>query len=118
MVTAVFHTPSGDTIRDLDFRIAWVSARQSAGYPGKLIHDFRRTAARNLVRAGVPETVAMKLTGHKTRSMFDRYNITSGDDLRRASQLLQAFAVAEPPEVKRAGAVRRFRVPVGASARG
>jgi integrase len=95
-----------------DFKKAWTTARIASGLAAyvadpskksgrrlvadKTFHDFRRTASRNLVRAGIREGVAMTVTGHKTRSVFDRYNITSTEAVRAALE-----AVQQPAETKR-----------------
>ena len=79
----------GVTVRA--WRTALRDACRRAGVPPRLLHDCRRTAARNLIRAGVPERVAMLLTGHKTRAVFDRYNIVDERELLHAGDRLAAF---------------------------
>ncbi len=83
----VFHR-SGNRI--ISYAKDWNKAVTEASLVGKIPHDFRRTAVRNLVRAGVPERVAMTITGHKTRSVFERYNIVSDGDLREAARRMES----------------------------
>jgi integrase len=93
----VFHK-QGERI--LTFYKTWQRACQSAGISAKrLIHDFRRTTVRNLVRARISERVAMAITGHKTRDVFERYNIVSAGDLEEAAKCIDE-RIASPTMTK------------------
>lgn len=74
---------------------AWKSARLRAGVPDALIHDLRRTAVRNMLRVGLSEKQAMLISGHRTRSMIDRYNIIDERDIDIAGQKMTAFENAQ-----------------------
>jgi integrase len=111
IIPHVFHRATGARVRT--WRRPWLKALLRVGLAhretnedgtlkpgGRIIphvipHDFRRTAIRNLARAGVSEAIAMKMCGHETRAVFDRYNITTGDDLRAAAAKLDAVSAAE-----------------------
>ncbi len=90
-------TPTARVFSVNDLRKAWIAACIKAGfgrleelpgggqrYDGLIVHDMRRSAIRKMVRAGVSDVVSMKISGHKTRAVFDRYNITSEEDVRHA----------------------------------
>ena len=83
----VFHIEGQRVTRDRFWR-AWKAARDAAGLPTKLFHDFRRTAARDMIAAGLDYQTAMQITGHRTMSMFLRYQIS---DLRSVSRGLDAL---------------------------
>ncbi len=102
---------SGRVFDGTNLRKEWVTACAAAGvgtltevegrpydplYSGLTLHDLRRSAVRNLVNAGVPERVAMKITGHKTRSVFDRYHIVSTEDVTDAMQAVETASLTTP----------------------
>jgi integrase len=107
------------------FEKQWATACTDAGVPGRIPHDFRRTAIRNMSRRGVPERVAMTLSGHQTRSVFDRYRIVNETDLRDAQTRLNGQlpkvldtpmdTPAEKPAAAKSNSAKSFRKSGGAA---
>jgi integrase len=76
-----------------------LKCKKKRTFSGKIFHGFRHTAARNLARAGVGEWTCMQITGHLTRSMFDRYHVTSEKDLAEAMERVEKFHQATAEKV-------------------
>jgi integrase len=93
IVSLLFHR-GGDRIRD--FRGAWETACEAAGCPGRIPHDFRRTAVRNLERIGVARSAAMAMVGHKTEAIYRRYAIVDAGALRDAAAKIDSAAGTIP----------------------
>ena len=83
---ALFTWEDGSPVRD--YRVAWSKMCKAANVP-ILLHDFRRSAVRNMIRAGVSEKTAMQISGHATRAVFDRYDIGSDADLADAAERIE-----------------------------
>jgi integrase len=99
----IFHRGDGKSIGDV--RKAWKSACQRAGLDGALggklpiPHDMRRSAAKNLTRAGVPRSIGKKFLGHKTDAIFDRYAIPDAEDMKWAAGKLEQYYSAQRKKV-------------------
>ena len=88
----LFTRENGEPVRDL--RGTWEALVTAVNLPGLLLHDFRRSAVRNMIRRGVPQKTARTISGHKSDSIFSRYNIVSEDDIREAARKIEQGAKA------------------------
>jgi len=100
----VFTRDNGKPIKD--FRRTWRRVRNEVGAPDLLVHDLRRTGVRTMIRAGIPERVATTISGHKTRSMLDRYNIVSDADLKLAARKIEEATQKREAAQREAEALR------------
>jgi integrase len=111
----LFHR-DGNPIKD--FRGAWATACKGAGVPGRIPHDFRRTAVRNLERAGVPRSAAMVMVGHRTESIYRRYAIADEAMLREGAIKLAAFHASEKDGPRRIVPMKKRKAAVAKQTRG
>ena len=81
-----------------DFEKAWATACDAVGIPGTLFHDLRRTASTNMIEAGLSEKEAMEISGHRTRSTFDRYHIVSERRMKQNAEKLEQHLKAKEGE--------------------
>jgi integrase len=96
--TLVFHwngKPIGSRVK------GWSRACEEVGLPDLNRHDLRRSAVRNMERAGIPRSVAKAISGHKTDSVYQRYDIVSGGDLKAAATRLEKYQQEQTPRLKR-----------------
>lgn len=85
----------------------WENARADAGQPKRLVHDFRRTAVRNLERAGIPRSAAMKMIGHRTEAMYRRYAIVDEAMLKEAGEKLSALHLTQQAAAPKVSSIKR-----------
>jgi integrase len=96
-----------------DFRKSWAAATKAAGLPGLLFHDLRRSAVSHMVHAGVPQLVAMSISGHRTASMFARYAIKSESEQAAALAAVAKYHQEKVAEAEARKAQAGNVVPIG-----